>query len=102
MLVPGSKKVNSCVDSLPERCLIPKVLVRDSRRTGGLRLTLYEECNIGHPYTKRNRHDNPILVPNGDARGLIELLPLRSGRGERRNRTYTRSTINSEAATKAR
>lgn len=33
-----------------------------------------EECNVGHPYAKRNRRDDPILVPNGDVRGLNELL----------------------------
>jgi hypothetical protein len=32
----------------------------------------------------------------------MKLLPLHSERGERQNRTYTRSTINSEAVTKAR
>lgn len=48
-----------------------------------LRLTLDEECKVGHPYAQRNRHDNPVLVPNGDARGLNELLPLHSGRGVR-------------------
>jgi len=47
------------------------------------RLTLDEECDVGHPYTQRNRRDNPVLVPNSDARGLDELLPLQSGRGER-------------------
>jgi hypothetical protein len=45
------------------------------------RLTLDEECNVGHPYAERNRRDNPDLVPNGDARGPNELLPLHSGRG---------------------
>jgi hypothetical protein len=48
-----------------------------------LRLTLDEECNVGHPYAQRDRRDNPVLVPNGDARGLNELLPLHSGRGVR-------------------
>jgi hypothetical protein len=37
-----------------------------------LRLTLDEECNVGHPYAQRNRRDNPVLVPNRDARGLNE------------------------------
>ena len=66
---------------------------------GMLRLTLDAGCNVNRPYAQRNRRDNPVLVPNSDARGLDELLPLHSGRG---GRTYTRSTINSEAATKAR
>jgi hypothetical protein len=48
-----------------------------------LRLTLDEECNVDHPCAQRNRRDNPVLVPNGDARGFNELLPLHSGRGVR-------------------
>lgn len=48
-----------------------------------LRLTLDEECNVDSPYAQRNRRDNLVLIPNGDARGLNGLLPLPSGRGER-------------------
>lgn len=35
-------------------------------------LTLDEECNVGHPYAKCSRHNNPVLLPNGNTRGLHE------------------------------
>jgi hypothetical protein len=32
-------------------------------------LTLNEEPNIGHPYASRDRYDEPLPIPYGDADG---------------------------------
>ena len=37
-------------------------------------LALNEERNIGHPYAQRNRYNNPVFVPNGDAKAIHESL----------------------------
>jgi hypothetical protein len=55
-----------------------------------LRLTLDEECNVGHPYPQRNRRDNPVLVPNSDAREVL-MSSCRCILKEEKGRTgYTR------------
>ena len=56
-----------------------------------VRLTLDEERNVDRPYTERNSHDDPVFVPNGDARGLNELLQAAAAfwKGERGRRGHT-------------
>jgi hypothetical protein len=57
--------------------------------------------NIGHPCASCYRYDDPLLIPYSDTSDAREyLIPeklIESG-----NRTYTRSTIKSEAAAMAR
>lgn len=43
-------------------------------------LALNEESNVGHPYAKRNRYNNPVLVPNGYAKVIHETLVTDDGK----------------------
>lgn len=46
--------------------------------------TLSEEHNVGSPHAKRDRHNDPILVPNGNSKGDYEFRKY----CHRRKRTF--------------
>jgi hypothetical protein len=58
--IPGFKRV--CMRFLAYR--------KVEGKTPGL--TLNEESNVGNPYAKRNRYNNPVFVPNGYAKVIHE------------------------------
>jgi hypothetical protein len=61
------------------------------------------ESNAGPPHNGRQRHDNLISVPNGNASGINEHpIPENCLYMELWPDTYVRRTINSEAAIVAR
>ena len=39
-------------------------------------LTVNEESKVGHPYTSCGRYDQLVPVPNGDAGGAYERMPM--------------------------
>jgi len=75
-------------------------------------LTLNGEPNIGHPYTSRDRYDEPLPVPYGNADGTHERLMAASpncrgrtcgaqSRETRRQRPSTQRTKNGKTTKKA-
>ena len=67
------------------------------------RHTFDEEPNVSHPDACCDRHNELVSVPDGDASDTHKHLSQGDGRIEEVSmRTYTRSTINREAAIKAR
>ena len=37
-------------------------------------VTLDQKCDVGHPYARRNCHNHPVCIPNGDSECLHEGL----------------------------
>ena len=58
-----------------------------------------EEPNVGHPHDRRDRYDELLPVPNGDADDAHERLPREDSHVQ--NGTYLRRTIKSDAPEKA-
>jgi len=67
--------------------------------SNGKGLSLDEECIVDSPYSDCYCHDNPISVPNGNARNVNEhLISGDYGMVYVLMRTYARKTINREEA----
>jgi hypothetical protein len=61
--------------------------------------TLYDERDFNYPYTDCHRHSDPISLPNSNTNNLNERLIWGIIALGREIKTYTRRTINREAAT---
>lgn len=72
-----------------------------SRRRGGQGFALDEERTAGYPYTRCDRHSDPIFVPDDDTGGLHKRLLRRDGHNDKEQKTYMRSTSKKEAAARA-